>query len=225
LTARIHPSILRQILITALRCLAPYAAEYPIRIYAGLENGEVKITFAETIETDNRPEEQELIRDILMPEGVTIDTSTEGGYIFLSIEVPSVGKVNVLVVDDNPDMARFYRRSTEGTRYRIIHLQQGQELFKAINSINPDIIVLDVMLPDIDGWELLMRLHEDPETRPLPVVVCSVVREEQLAMSLGAVAYLAKPVRRYAFIETLDRILPQDMSKGAKSPANNGTTG
>ena len=70
-------------------------------------------------------------------------------------------------------------------------------------------IVLDVMLPDpaIDGWELLAQLHEHPETRSIPVIICSVIRERQLALSLGAASYLPKPVRRKDFIEALDGVV------------------
>jgi CheY-like chemotaxis protein len=125
------------------------------------------------------------------------------------VEVPSVGKTTVLVVDDNLDMARFYRRCSEGTRYHIVHVAQGQGLFETVKVVVPDIIVLDVMLPDVDGWELLMRLHEDPTTRSTPVIICTVVKEEDLALSLGAARYLTKPVRPREFIQALDQLLLQ----------------
>jgi CheY-like chemotaxis protein len=111
----------------------------------------------------------------------------------------------VLVVDDNVDLVHFYRRYAAGTRYHIVHLSQGTGVLEAVESVTPDIIVLDVMLPDVDGWDLLVQLHEHPATRPIPVVVCSVVREEELALSLGASVYLPKPVRRREFIGALDQ--------------------
>jgi len=63
-------------------------------------------------------------------------------------------------------------------------------------------------LPDIDGWELLTNLREHPATRSLPVIVCSVVREEELALALGAARYVPKPVRRQEFIQALDQVSP-----------------
>jgi CheY-like chemotaxis protein len=145
-------------------------------------------------------------------------------HVFLWAEMPSVGRIIVLAVDDNPDMARFYRRSAEGTSYRIVHVAQGQEAFKTIEAIAPDIIVLDVMLPDVDGWQLLMHLHEHHATRSIPVIVCTVVREEELALSLGAALYLPKPVRPHEFIQALDQALPQASVKAPISRANNGAT-
>jgi CheY-like chemotaxis protein len=128
---------------------------------------------------------------------------------FLHIRVPAVGKVTVLVIDDNSDLVHFYRRSLTGTRYRIAHEPTGLGAFDAVAAHRPDVIVLDVMLPDIDGWTLLTHLHENPATRSIPVLVCSVIREEELALALGAAAYLAKPVQGRQLTDALDRVLRQ----------------
>jgi CheY-like chemotaxis protein len=138
-----------------------------------------------------------------------VEARLEGEQVFLWIKLPSVGRINVLVVDDNLDVVHFYQRSTEGTSYRIIHLEDGRKLFDEIQKTVPDIIVLDVMLPYLDGWELLMQLHANPLTKPIPVVVCSVIREEELALSLGATRFIAKPVQSGSFIQALDLVLAQ----------------
>ena len=113
----------------------------------------------------------------------------------------------VLAVDDNPDMAHLYRRYLAGTRYYLQHVNLGAKALAAVDLYHPDVVVLDVMLPDIDGWDLLTRLHEHPATRTLPVVICSVMPEQQLAHALGARHFLAKPVPRPAFIAALDAVL------------------
>jgi CheY-like chemotaxis protein len=146
----------------------------------------------------------------------------DGCSLFLWVTLPSVGRVTVLVVDDNLDMVRFYRRATEGTAYHIVHIGEGRALFDAIEAYAPEIVLLDVMLPDVDGWDLLMRLHENPATRSLPVIVCSVVREEELALSLGATRYLSKPVRHRTLIEALDQSLRPRREAPSKAPANSG---
>lgn len=221
LVAALHPSVLRQILIAAIRRMARYASTSPISVFARLEDGNVKITLTSLIATgDKRPTERDLVRDLFVPQGVRIEAHIDGDRAFLWIGLPSVGKITVLVVDDNPDMVRFYRRSTEKTSYHIVHTGEGQSLFETIAATAPDIIVLDVMLPDVDGWELLTRLHQDPATRSIPVVVCTVVREEELALSLGAACYLPKPVRSREFIEALDRVLAQVSARVSKPPAN-----
>jgi CheY-like chemotaxis protein len=209
LVAAIHPNVLRQVLITALGRLAECTATGQITIYAGLEDGNVKITMAGPVAVKETPVDGDLTRDIFTPDDVSIEACLEDGHVFLWLELPSIGKTTVLVVDDNLDMIRFYRRSTEGTNYRIVYVTRGQDLFEMIETTTPDVIVLDVMLPDVDGWNLLLDLHEHPATRSTPVIVCSVVREETLAMSLGAVLYLPKPVSPRQFIQALDHALSQ----------------
>ena len=100
------------------------------------------------------------------------------------------------------------------------HLREGQATFQAIEALQPDIIVLDLMLPDVDGWELLAQLYEHPLSRSIPIVVCSVVREEELALALGAAAYIAKPVRRRDFMQVLTAVLTQAES-GAMTAREN----
>jgi len=207
LVGAIHPSMLRQILIAALGRLLQYSPPEEIDIYANLDEGNAKITLSRAINADLKIDSKEIIKDIFIPEDVSFDVSIDGANIFLALIVPSTGKVSVLVIDDNPDMIRFYQSSTMGTRYHILTYTEGENPVKTIREIQPDIVVLDIMLPDMDGWQILMQTHEDPLTTEIPVVVCSVVREEDLALSLGAESYLSKPVRRSDFIKTLDQIV------------------
>jgi len=208
LVAAIHPVLLYQVLISALRRFAPYVSEGQISIYARLEDGNARITLTGATTVTDRLSEREFTDGIPISKGISIEACVDGTQAFVWISVPSMGKITVLVVDDNEDMVRFYRDCAIGTRYHIVHVAQGRDLFEAVEATLPDIIVLDVMLPDIDGWRLLMRLHEDPATRSIPVIICSVVQEEDLALSLGAVRYLPKPVRPRAFVQALDQALP-----------------
>ena len=221
LLAAVHPTALRQLLIAAVRQLAQHVMTGSITIYARLEDGNIKITATGPVTAKHNLSEDALVRDIVTPPNVAIQVCVENTRVFFWLEMPSAAdRVTVLAVDDNPDIARFYRRCTEGTSYRIVHIEEGKLLFETIEAIAPDIIVLDVMLPDIDGWKLLMRLHEDPLTRSIPVVVCSVVRDERLATSLGAAFYLSKPVRRHEFVQALDLALSRSLAEAQTPPAN-----
>lgn len=206
LVAKVHPSALHQMLVTAARRLARHIAFGDITLFAGLVDGNVRITLTGPIATSNQPTEQDLVCDIVAPANTIVEAQIEGGHAFLWLEMPSPSSIIVLVMDDNLDMADFYQRATEGTNYRIVHTTDGRALLETVEATRPDIIVLDIMLPDIDGWQLLMRLHEHPGTQAIPVIVCSVVREEELSLSLGAALYLPKPVRPREFIEALDRV-------------------
>jgi CheY-like chemotaxis protein len=225
LVATVHPVVLSQILVSAMGRLARYISNGLISVYARLEDGNVKITLTGAVAAEGGLSQADLVSEIPASPDVAINTYLDGSQAFVWIEAPSVGKVTVLVVDDNEDMARLYKGAAVGTRYHIAHIAQGRDLFGALETVAPDVIVLDVMLPDIDGWRLLMRLSEDPATRAIPVIVCSVVREEDLALSLGAVRYLPKPVRPREFIQALDQVLPQAAAGAWISPASNAEAG
>jgi CheY-like chemotaxis protein len=208
LNAAIHPVLLHQVLISALRRFAPCVSDGQISVYARLEDGNARITLTGATAATDGLSERDFTGGIPVSKGISIETCIDGRQAFVWISVPSMGKITVLVVDDNEDMVRFYRDSAIGTRYHIVHVAQGGVLFETVEATLPDVIVLDVMLPDIDGWRLLMRLHEDPATRSIPVIICSVVQEEDLALSLGAVRYLPKPVQPREFVQALDQVLP-----------------
>jgi CheY-like chemotaxis protein len=209
LTARIHPTVLQQMLITAVEQLASHSSSGQITIFARVEGANAKITLATTIAKEDRLTEKDLAGNILTTENTTLDAYVDSNRAFVWIKIPSGKKIIVLAVDDNPDLAHFYQRAVEGTRYQIEHTIQGQDLVEVIKTVVPDVIVLDIMLPDADGWKVLTHLHENPTTRAIPVIICSVVRAEELALSLGAALYLPKPVRPREFIQALDQVLSQ----------------
>ncbi len=67
----------------------------------------------------------------------------------------------------------------------------------------PDVIILDIMMPHVEGWTILRELRETPGTRKVPVIVCSIVDNPELALALGAHAFLAKPVAPGQLLATL----------------------
>ena len=69
--------------------------------------------------------------------------------------------------------------------------------------MHPDLILLDIMLPDVDGLDLLLDLHVNPATSAVPVIVCSVVADERLVLELGAALYLRKPVSRQQLLDAM----------------------
>ncbi|MGB7537141.1 MAG: response regulator [Anaerolineales bacterium] len=109
----------------------------------------------------------------------------------------------LLVVDDNQGFADLFRRYLAVHRWEVIGAADGEAAFAEIGRKRPTVIILDVMMPRQDGWEVLMRLKSREESRNIPVIVCSVLSEPQLAASLGAQAYLTKPVTQQALLQAL----------------------
>jgi CheY-like chemotaxis protein len=206
LMVAMHPSALRHILISIVSQLANNMQAGAIQLAATPQAGQVHITIgAAPLQAAASGSFQPIV-ELLASFDIASELTLRGGNFELSMDLLEVDRC-VLVVDDNPDMAHLYRRYLAGTRYYLQHVNLGASALGAIDLYHPDVVVLDVMLPDIDGWDLLTRLHEHPTLRTLPVIICSVMPEQQLALALGARYFLAKPVARPAFIAALDAVL------------------
>jgi CheY-like chemotaxis protein len=209
LATRMHPSLLRQLVIIAIQKLLTVMHQGEITCY-GQRNGDIieLAIVGEPIPTEQHLD-SEFMRETLAALGGGLQIRHEDTKQGFYISLPYQPSVTVLVVDDNQDLVHFYRRYTERTRYSISHVGQGQQLFERLAEIAPDVVVLDVMLPDMDGWEVLTRLHENPATSNIPVIICSVIRQKELALALGASLYLPKPVHRQDFLRALDSATSQ----------------
>lgn len=208
LVAGVNPSLMRQMLVTAISYFLEQLTVGEITLHAAQSGESALIEVTGGPAVLSAPGKAQLLREIVTSQGGALEIAAAGDTVSLLISLPSPAGVDVLVVDDNEDLVHFYRRCTRGTRYRITHAPTAQDLIRIIHTNPPSILILDIMLPDTDGWELLTLLHEDIATRDIPVIVCSVMREQELALSLGATLYLPKPVQHHEFIQALDQVLP-----------------
>lgn len=113
----------------------------------------------------------------------------------------------LLVVEDNPAATELYERYLAGSGWQVLSLRDTGKVTATVRSQKPAAIVLDVMMPETDGWTVLQNLRVDPETAEIPVIVCSVVHDPGLAKALGANACLAKPVSRAQLLGALQGAL------------------
>jgi signal transduction histidine kinase/DNA-binding response OmpR family regulator len=112
----------------------------------------------------------------------------------------------VLVVED--DIQSFELMSTylEDAGYRVVHAATGEEALATARAIRPSIIALDIILPDKDGWWVLQELKASPRTMHIPVVIVSVLQDEETAFSMGAADYIVKPVSREDLLERVEAL-------------------
>src|SRR6185312_7578102 len=115
---------------------------------------------------------------------------------------------SVLVVDDDPGAQGLMHAHLAKAGYVVTIASSGDEGLELARRLRPDIITLDVMMPRVDGWNVLTALKSDPELAPIPVVVISMVENKTMAYSLGAAEYLAKPVNRDKLISILQKYRP-----------------
>jgi len=111
----------------------------------------------------------------------------------------------VLVVDDNPQAAEILARTMGAGGFRIKVAHTGPEALTMARELKPVAITLDILLPEVDGWEVLNRLKADEATRNIPVIVVSVVDNPALGRALGAFDYFVKPVDGKALLSRLSQ--------------------
>jgi signal transduction histidine kinase/DNA-binding response OmpR family regulator len=117
----------------------------------------------------------------------------------------SNGQKTVLVVDDDEGVRELLRFELQPYGVRVLQAADGPAGLRIAGEERPDAILLDVLMPNFDGWQTLRALKENPETREIPVVIVSVVENRAFGISLGAFDHLIKPVDRTALLLTLSR--------------------
>ncbi len=115
------------------------------------------------------------------------------------------GARTVLVVDDDEGIRRLLSVELEPYGVRVIEARDGDEGVRIARTQRPDVILLDVLMPNLNGWQALRTLKDSPETRSIPVVVTSVVENRTFGFSLGAFDYLVKPLARSDLFHVLSR--------------------
>jgi CheY-like chemotaxis protein/nitrogen-specific signal transduction histidine kinase len=102
----------------------------------------------------------------------------------------------ILVIDDDADARALVRRLLAAEGFHVEEASDGASGLDAARSLRPDAITLDVMMPGMDGWEVLKHIRADDTLADVPVIMLTVLAEQQLAMALGATEYVTKPVDR-----------------------------
>jgi len=110
----------------------------------------------------------------------------------------------VLVVDDQQPALRMFQRFLNRSGFEVVGVTDPALVLPLARQLKPALITLDVMMPRLDGWEVLQALQLDEKTRQVPVIVCSAWEEPELARSLGAAAFLKKPIVRSDLLNVLD---------------------
>jgi signal transduction histidine kinase/DNA-binding response OmpR family regulator len=119
--------------------------------------------------------------------------------------VASPNEREILVIEDDPGAVRLLRETLAPAGWHVRAAGDGEAGLAAARERRPDAILLDVMLPGIDGWDVLRTLKADSALRDVPVLMLTVVDERDVGLALGAADYLVKPVERAELLERLAR--------------------
>jgi two-component system cell cycle response regulator DivK len=119
----------------------------------------------------------------------------------------------VLVVEDTEDNRRILRDLLGSAGYDVVEASDGAEGLSAVARLRPDLVVLDIQLPVIDGYEVARRLKADPKTRDIPIVAVTsyaLAGDEEKSRAAGCDAYVAKPFSPRHLLATILGFLPGD---------------
>ena len=119
-------------------------------------------------------------------------------------------KQQILVVDDSEDMRVLLEQILEEAGYRVVLAQDGQASLTQARLYHPDLILMDMSLPDIDGWEAVRHLRKMSEFRATPIIAVTAhvsPREEERAMAAGCTAHIGKPFDTRVLLQSIARLL------------------
>ncbi len=134
------------------------------------------------------------------------------------------GQGLVLVVDDDPATRELVARFLERDGFRVAVAADGREGMEKARALKPRVVLLDVTMPQMDGWSVLRALRGDAELGGTPVVIVTVLNERNLAFSLGATDYLQKPVDWDELHGVMNRFRPQAPAESRPIPAEEATS-
>jgi CheY-like chemotaxis protein len=155
------------------------------------------LTFLHTHET--------LINQWLTELNIQLDGLNSPEGFQLIVKFVTQEKKLILVVDDQEPALKMYERYLSKTEYKIYGLSKATKVLNKAIEIQPALILLDIMMPKLDGWEILQSLRLNGKTRHIPIIVCSAWGEPELAKSLGADYFLKKPITQKELLDVLQK--------------------
>ena len=116
------------------------------------------------------------------------------------------GSGTVLIIDDEQAIHEMLGEEFAVEGYHVLHASGGREGLRIAKDLSPDVIALDIIMPDIDGWSVLKELKSDSNLRHIPVVMMTILGDREMGYALGAADYITKPFDRDAIVEAIKRI-------------------
>jgi DNA-binding response OmpR family regulator len=125
---------------------------------------------------------------------------------------PNGRQKNILVVDDEPHIRELLRQELEAEGYLIRTAQDGIEALRLVKELPPDLIILDVMMPNISGFDLAAVLKNNPATLNIPTIILSIIQDKERSYRLGVDRYLSKPINTELLLSDIKTLLTQEVS-------------
>lgn len=151
---------------------------------------------------------------VAKPDVEELGKLEESGLEIALADLENINTINtVLVIDDDPTIHDLVRRFLSKQGFKILTANSGEEGLRLAKNLRPQAITLDVMMPGMNGWSVLTALKANPQTADIPVVMMTMVDDQNLGYALGADEYLLKPVQAKQLGVILDKYKPDLISK------------
>ncbi len=205
--------MLRQVVINFLTFAIEYTASNPLTLRLSSTERIARLEMvinSDAIRTHPfvKPPGLDLAEQIMLAMGGVAFLDHSLPALHAILEWPIQKPLILLVVDDDKFYYSLFARYLVGKNWSVLEASNGEEARQIIFKNRPAAITLDVCMPHEDGWEFLRYLKDDQKTRDIPVIVCSVLEQPQLARALGANQYLPKPVSQVTLLSALDHLIP-----------------
>lgn len=206
---RANSMVLRQLLVSSFNWLIRGVTDDEVRIDAAIQPRQIAIRMMKPDRGEARAagvtdEAIQTVRQLAGLLRAPVEISTESGWVSVTISLPTDDARCVLMIDDNPHAVQLAQRYLQqSSDFYLVSATDSREALRLAMSARPACILLDVMMPERDGWEILTLFKAHPEVSGIPVVISSVLREGNLARALGATAVLTKPFTAAQLIDLL----------------------
>ena len=124
---------------------------------------------------------------------------------------------HVLVVDDEPEISKMVAKIMEARGHRVTTAKDGQDALDSVVRDRPDVMILDLNIPKLDGFEVCKRLKTDPATKAIPIVMLTAayvsVEDATRGVGIGADEYVVKPFLREVLVHNVERLLAEAAAK------------
>jgi len=131
----------------------------------------------------------------------------EGPLIENVVSIENANGKTVLIIDDDPTVGELMKRQLLKENYKVVIAPNGKEGVRLARDLQPDVIILDILMPEMDGWSVLRTLKADPKVSDIPVIMASILDEKNKGFSLGAADFLSKPVQKEYLMKSIRNLI------------------
>jgi CheY-like chemotaxis protein len=207
----VPPVLFRQVLLALLTTIIPSMPTGRLRIFVSEQGRFVEFVISYPVSAHTAAVTFEIeaaaamASNLLAPFEAIVQLRTPSAEK-ITLRMPILTKTPVLLIDDNPDARQLFQRYVSGTNYLLIATDDVSHVIDFTVQHRVKAVIVDIMMPEVEGWNVLAHLLHHPATQQIPVAICSILPQRELSKLLGASLFLQKPVARDTFIAALDSL-------------------